>query len=443
MAAVSARLGLPFMPWQELVADVGGELVELSNGLVVPAYREVIVTVPRQSGKTTLVLAWGIQRAHGWGCPQRVAYSAQTGNDARKKLVEDWEPILKPRQSQLGIRRILKGMGNEAVEFRNGSRIVLMASSEESGHGPTVHLGVKDELFADSDFRRDQALVPSMATIEDAQVLTMSTAGTDDSIPLNDAVSRGRQVVLEDRREGVAYFEWSAAPDDDLGDPRTWWRFMPALGFTQSERSIMAARETLSARPGEFRRAFGNVATASDERVIPESLWFACCGPTVQPDGDVVFAVDVNLERSASSIAVADRAGRCELLEHRPMTGWVVERVVELARKWSAPVALDPAGPAGGFKAELERQVKIVDCGGRDLARACGAFFDDVVEGRAKIRSHAALDAAVSGAVKRSVGDAWVWARKGVVDVSPLMAVSMARWVSQENPSVEPWAYYG
>jgi len=154
------------MPWQQLVADIGGE-IDPTTGY--PAYREVIVTVPRQSGKTTLILSWEIQRAHGWDQPQRIAYSAQTGNDARKKLVEDQLPVLHRHKNALGIARILRGMGNEGVEFYNGSRIVLLASSEDSGHGKTIDLGVKDELFADFDDRRDQALIPAMATRPPAQ----------------------------------------------------------------------------------------------------------------------------------------------------------------------------------------------------------------------------------------------------------------------------------
>jgi hypothetical protein len=128
-------------------------------------------------------------------------------------------------------------------------------------------------------------------------------------------------------------------------------------------------------------------------------------------------------------------------LDHRSTVGWLVPRVLELAERWNAPVVLDPAGPAGLFKTEVEQSVKVVDCGGRDLAAACGGFYDDVMEGRVQIRSNGALDAAVAGAVKRSTGDAWVWARKSSVDVSPLMAVTLARWAARQLP-VEPWAFY-
>ena len=42
------------MPWQRHVADIAYELDEETGRL---AYREVRLTVPRQSGKTTLMLA--------------------------------------------------------------------------------------------------------------------------------------------------------------------------------------------------------------------------------------------------------------------------------------------------------------------------------------------------------------------------------------------------
>src|SRR5215217_7263151 len=84
VAEVADLLGTPLMPWQRHVADVALEL-DPETGLL--AYREVILTVPRQSGKTTLLLAVMTHRALGFGQRQRVLYTAQTRNDARKK----WE----------------------------------------------------------------------------------------------------------------------------------------------------------------------------------------------------------------------------------------------------------------------------------------------------------------------------------------------------------------
>lgn len=426
------------MPWQRLVADVGLEL-DPATGL--PCYRSVVVTVPRQSGKTTLVLGWECQRAidvSGWGGPQRIVYSAQTGNDARKKLIEDQVPILEPRKATLGIRRILKGMGNEAVEFRNGSRIVLMASGEESGHGKTVDLGVIDEAFADADSRREQALIPAMVTKPAAQILVSSTMGTDDSLLLNRLVDTGRAMATAGETSGIAYFEWSAADDADLDDPDGWWDWMPALGYTIGQDAVAHAKSMMPA--GEFERAFGNRRTSSDERVWTSETWAAVCSPDARPTDPVVLSVDVHPERAWAAIAVAG-GGAVELIDHRPGVRWVFDRVADLASRWDAPWAVDQAGPAGALISELERAgARVLPLTGPDMAKACGDFFDAVTDRQVKVRRHASLDTAVEGAVKKSVGDAWVWARKSSsADVSPLVAVTAARWASSTLMEVEPW----
>lgn len=441
IGAVAERMGKPFMPWQQLVADVGGE-IDPETGL--PAYREVILTVPRQSGKTDLILAWVIQRAIGWDGPQRIAYSAQTGQDARKKFVDDWVPELRRRQRLLGIRRILRANGNEGLEFVNGSRMTLMASAAESGHGKTLDLGVKDEFFADWDDRRDQALIPAMATRSAAQILTASTAGTDESVPLNRAIERGRAAVETGARSSVAYFEWSADENADSDDRSVWWSCMPALGHTITEAVIEHARATLT--DGEFRRAFLNLTSTSDERVIPQTLWNDVCSSTVGLAGQLVFGIDTAEDRSWTAIAAASRDAVVELAHYDRGTGWVVEWAKARQAKWNPSAwAVDPSGPAGGLIPDLRREgLNVVEVSGRDMAGACGRFYDDVIERRLKVRRKAALDVAVGGAVKRSMGDAWVWARRSAaVDIAPLVAATIARWVALTHEKEADAGYYG
>lgn len=426
ICAVAERLGQPLMPWQQRVAMVGGEL-DGETGL--PAYREVVVTVPRQNGKTTLILSWEIQRALGWGRPQRIVYSAQTGNDARKKLIEDQVPLLEPRKSTLGIRSILRGMGNEAVVWRNGSRLVLLASSEDSGHGKSVDFAVKDELFADVDFRRDQALIPAMATRADAQVLTASTAGTDESLPLNRAVEIGRASVDSGARSGIAYFEWSAPESADIADPAVWRGCMPALGFTITEEVVSHALSTLT--PSEFRRAFLNIGTRSDERVIPAEVWDLVCGADVAPVGRVSFGVEVSPE-GASAAIVAATAGEIEVVEHRAGMGWVAARARELDSRWGRPMwACDGAksAPVAAIVPDLRHNVARLELMS-EMPAACGGFLAAVSDRAIRVRRSPVLDVAVAGASKRQVGDGWVWARRGTVDISPLGAATVALWVA-------------
>jgi phage terminase large subunit-like protein len=427
------------MPWQQRVLDVGLEL--LPDGR--PAFRDVGITVPRQSGKTTVVLGVETQRAIGWDERQHIRYSAQTGADARKKLLDDQFPLLEPHKNLLGIRQFMRANGSEGIVWRNGSRLSLMGSTSESGHGPTIDLAVKDELFADIDFRRDQALVPAMATRELAQAWSLSTAGTDESVALNQMVQRGRAAVEAGVSEGTAYFEWSACEGSDPNDEAVWVSCMPALGHTISLAAIRHARRQLE-DDAEFMRAYLNIPTGSvDGRVFTVAQWDAVCRKAVKVDGDLVLAIDCTPERDAATLAVADERGRLEVFDHRANLSWVVGRAVEVAAARSLPVVLDPSGPvASEIPALHAAGLKVVEVSGREYAQACGAFFDAVVERRAAIRSHPGLDAAVMGLRKRTSGESWVWARRdNTVDVCPAIAATLAYWVATQVEVLRPFAY--
>ncbi len=427
------------MPWQRLVAEVGGEVLDDGR----PAYREVVFTVPRQSGKTSLALPWEAQRAIGWEHlgPQVISYSAQDGTSARKKLLQDQLPLLERHKTALGIKRIYTGTGPfEGVVWDNGSRLSLLASTEDAGHGQTIDLAVKDELFADHDDRRDQALIPAMATRRFGQVLACSTMGTDDSVPWNRLVERGRSACEAGKTSGIAYFEWSAPPDSDIADPASWRQFMPALGFTIDEDTVAHALEQMP--ENEFRRAWGNQQTKADDRVIPATLWNAVCDPNVVAQGRVVFAIDATPERTSGSL-VACSLGELpvvEVVEHRRGNpAWLVDRAAELSeRNGGALVAVELRGPAGSLVAGLEKRgVPVLTASSSELVMASGQFYDAIVESTMRVRREPVLDAAVSAAVRRAVGDSWAWGRRSAQeDVTPLIAASLALWAARGGVDV-------
>lgn len=428
---VAAGLGQPFMPWQQLVADVAGELVENDSGRLVPAYREVIVTVPRQSGKTTLCLSVEVDRAQEWAGvgPQRVTYSAQTGLDGREKFLEDQVPILEKSVFASQLRRVYRSAANTGAVFRNGSLIKVMNTSESAGHGKTVGLAVVDEAFEDEDERREQSMVPAMATVQDAQFWVVSTAGTDRSIYLRRKIDSGRAAVTEGKTRGIAYFEWSAAEDVDPDDEDARWTYMPALGHTISMDVVDHARATM--KEGQYRRAFMNQWTRDEDvwAVISEHAWQSVHTSGKGPSGRLTFAADVNPERTAASIAVADETGRVEIVEHAEGTSWLRQRLGELDRKWNPTIVVDRLGPAGYLLNELETDgIKPVALSTTEYAYSCSKFYDAVHDNRIHITGRApSLDDAVAHARKRPIGDQWVWARQNTsADISPLVAATLA-----------------
>jgi len=73
--------------------------------------------------------------------------------------------------------------------------------------------------------------------------------------------------------------------------------------------------------------------------------------------------------------------------------------------------------------------VEVVSPKAREVAAACGQFYDAVTEQSLSHLDQAPLASALAGAQKRPLGDAWAWARRIVsVDISPLVAATLAKW---------------
>lgn len=448
VAAAAEALGQPLMPWQRDVVDVGLEL--LPNGK--PAYREVVVTVPRQSGKTWMLLAVECQRALGWGRRQRIAYTAQSGLDARKKLIDDQAPILEKSALNVAVKRIYKAAGSESIDFVNGSRIAVINNSESAGHGATIDLGIIDEAFADIDNRREQAMGPAMITKPDAQLWIISTAGTEDSIYLNRKIQAGRTAVAEGWTEGICFTEWSADPNDDPGDEEAWQRCMPALGRTIGIEAIRHEYEKALAEDklGEFSRAYLNLQTATDERVIPASMWAKIAKPDLQPFGDLVLGLDASVDRSWASIVAVDSQLRGELVDHGEGVGWLLERVQEIRSKHDdaaeAPVVVDERGPLAVLIPELQALgIPTVGLNSTEMAQACAGLYDKIADEEISVCASSALDQAAAAVTRRTSGDVWVWGRKDArTDVSPLVALTVAVHVAERrNRGVDPEAWWG
>src|SRR5580765_7492299 len=295
LAAIAVELGLPLMPWQALVANVGLEVMEIYRDgapFLVPCYREVWISVPRQNGKTTLVLCWALDRALYWGSGQNIIFSSQTANDGRRTILEEWVPQLEqsPFWPLIGAKRVRRAAGSEGVRFRNGSRVDVLANSKSSGHGRTLHFGVIDEAWDDVDNRRVGAIGPAQITVPDAQILGCSTMGTDESTFLNNLVDLGRAGVESDRPDAtLAYFEWSAGLDDDIQSPAVQAACNPAWDFTITAKVMSHQYATMP--EGEFRRAHLNQRTSSSERVIAAHFWEKVCHPDVSPAAPFTFGL--------------------------------------------------------------------------------------------------------------------------------------------------------
>lgn len=485
LISIGRKLGQPFMPWQRDAAMVGCE-IDPATGL--PAYREVIVTVPRQHGKTTLFVSWQVDRclSRRWAQPQRSAFTAQSGKDARDKWIDEIFPLfrrsreLRPRGAL--VSRIYEGMGNEYIRFTNGSVLRLLSTSTSSGHSKTLHQAVLDEIWHDTDSRREQGLRPAMLTVADAQILVCSTAGTDASVVYDRKIKAGREAAEADSGHGIAYVEYSAPDGWDPMDDASYYGFMPALcpdppcrcgggAWRHTITMDVIRSERVSMEAPEFARAYGNIPDRSGAGGARAAFgtWPACADPRSRISGPLALAFAVAPDESpwpgTCSIAMAgrraDELGHGELTEPiRQGTAGLVDRLAELAERHDPCVlVLNPAGAGGAFVKELiERGFAVVApgkdpppgkrrlqlTGAGEYAQACGALAADVKNDRWRHLGQEPLDEAVEGARTRPLADAWAWSWRGATaNTTPVEAVTLARHGFMTHGVAAPTQFFG
>lgn len=432
---LAAECGLILDPWQQDVVNVS--LGERADGML--AATTVGLVCSRQNGKNgaleaielhDLVLAgaWLIHTAHLFPTA-REAFNRLVG------LVESHRGV-KARLT----KKLASPMSGYELHFKGGGRIRFIARSRTSGRGLTG-----DKLFLDeSQDLNDEALgalVPTISARPGSQTIyTGSAPGLSSPVAqrlrskgrrLAEAIERGEKPSDPD----MAFFEFSADPATvDFDDPRVWAAANPAFGQRITESAVRAERGSMSEEM--FARERLSISPEFDEAAdVALPGWDECVDTSSAPCGSVAVAVDVTPDRAWTSIAVAGRredgVDHVELVDHMGGTGRAVERLVELFERWSpVAVALDPAGPAGSLLAELERAgVPVMSVSAREHASACGAIHDAVAQKSLAHLDDSVLNAAVRGARRRSLGDAWAWDRKrSDVDISPLVAVTLARF---------------
>lgn len=468
VAKVAATLGTPLMPWQRYVADVALE-VDPETGLFV--YRIVDVTVPRQSGKTSLILATAVWRALRRP-RQRIVYGAQTGVAALEKWEDEHLPMLEQATPLKGKFRVRKGAARQGFLYNNGSIHGLLANTEMSGHGKVLDAAFLDEYFAQVDHRSDQAVGPAMITRADAQKWRLSTAGTSASVPFNAMRKAGRERIEAGMPSMTAFFDWTAVAGQARDDPATWRECMPAYcpapvrgvcqcsrewRHTTSERAIRGELETYAEQLEEFDRAYLNIGRDDgeldrDPNVPTPEEWALLADPDV-PGGDiVVLAVDITPRRDWAAIVAVGDTGlglpRVRILDHGQGVEWLLPRILELHERMR-PLCwvLDDKSAAGTLVLPMERKGIIrmpPETEDRDARKgpqrgqlwvptvgqygaACGTFTDTVRQGQLVHAGQEGLVVAIDGAKTRPLGDGlWGWGRKvGSADISPLVAATL------------------
>lgn len=474
--------GLEADPWQVLALERALSRREDQQW----AANEVGIVVPRQNGKGSVL---EIRELAGLFLfeEEEIVHSAhefKTCNKhfARVQFLVQQSPFFMNR-----IKRILTGNGNQCIQLKASETIIagpgknfvkvgrapqlnFVARTSGSGRGFSGDVIILDEAYNLPE-QAMTALIPTMSARPNPQVWYTSSAVDKDApgMEKGESLARIRHRAINKRdSERLCYMEWSVEEakfkqkvQQSKSDGGTWrdvarskklWATTnPGLGYRVKEDIIKMELAQLTMRGFMVERLgignWPNVDEDVDGGVIPFSLWKTLRNDEYKHE-DIVFAVDVSIDRKTSSIVAfsedAAGVGHVEVVETRSGTSWVVPYLLERTEKHKplaigvdskSPTAslifdMERAGIRQPLNAKRPRRGDLILLTLPDMAMATGQFLDACHNEQLNYMWHPDLDSAIQGAILRKVGDVDVWGRRDTTcDVSPLTAGTIARWV--------------
>ena len=303
-------------PWQDHFLQLATEYEEGNpEDGIIPWWRYVTLTVPRQCGKSECICAvlytlrWMGFYDQGGEDPKMcyTSFSLEAAQDqwdtkiGKRMLESEWG-----QARDLYINHNLMNMhvrqGKKNLMLRGG-RIRILSNSGKSGRGGTEDMVIMDEAreFGD-DANREKSLDPLMNMRPSPQLMICSTMGTEEAGYFFRKVSAGREQVRSQVRgewpkARLAYAEWGVGdvrPDSvDASDPKVWRRAHPMLGLANWNEDRMAEKYDLARVEDDenrFKQEYLNcLFSPEDEPGVPFDLLDSVERVEVRDDGVSVF----------------------------------------------------------------------------------------------------------------------------------------------------------
>lgn len=438
---VAAVLKTPLLPWQRYFIRVITE----KNPDGSYRYGTVLLTVPRQSGKTTAVRALYATRAL-LTSNRRLFMTAQTGRDSRERLFELAEQI---SPSVLGKTvKVRRAADSPGITFHNGSKIGSFSPTPESLHGYNMADVFLDEIFAWDESQGGDLLgaaVPAMQTHKDRQLIMVSTKGTSTATFLNGWIAKGRLATTDPESE-VAYLEWGLADGLEPFDPENW-DFHPGLqGGLITKKDISRAAETMSA--GEFTRAYMNRYTDTVDSTFNLAQWDSLNRPLEIPKASqVAYAYEVASDRSKAAVVAAwkiDGHVYIKVVKNAPGTTWLKPLLVELKDNNPLMLGADKYAQNNVIADDFHNEypsAKFQQLTGPDAATASVSFKARVEDGTLSHEGDLVMRQAISTALTRTFGDSgWAFSHKSEPEL--MAAITACRFVDEVKTLAAPAAYF-
>jgi hypothetical protein len=247
----------------------------------------------------------------------------------------------------------------------------------------------------------------------------------------------------------LAYFEWSVdcehpddVSDEMMADPDVWKSVNFAIVRGRvTEKHMDWERRAMSARGFAVELLGAGDYPPTDQSadmIVLLEDWLALEQPKSVLLDPVCLAFDVSPDRRTAICAAGlNEQGvfHVEVVTSGEGTGWVYPKLVELYAKHDVEqIVCDGYGPSAAIARRVDDAgITVQRLDSLQYGIACGMFVDAIGESALTHTGQEAMTLAIRGAKARPLVDRWAWSRtKSNVDISPLVAATLAHWSAVE-----------
>lgn len=432
---------------------IAGSLREMPDGRW--AAKEVGFEEPRQNGKGETIEARECLGLFYFN-ERKLIHSAHEFATASEALDRMDDRISQNPQLKRLVRSVKRSHGEEGVYLKDGRSLRYKTRTKGGGRGFSADLLILDEAMYIAEAFLG-ALMPVISARPNPQMWYAGSAVNQNTMEHGVVFARLRQRALEGAAGRMAYFGWSAAYVDNqvvfgspadvsreqAADPELCARANPALGRRiDPDHALVTEREAMSHEQYCVERlGIGDWPSTEqvDGGLFEPGAWARLADVSSSPSGPVCFAFSVNPDRTRAAIAAAgyrpDGLAHVEIVDARSGTDWVPERMAAVASAHqNVGVVVNGKGQAPALAPDIDG-VEVTKASMSDVAQACARLADAVTYGRLRHLGDERLEAAVDGAGRRRIGEAWAWDHyTSSADITPLEAVTLALWGLDTTP---------
>ena len=332
-----------------------------------PVFTTILVSFPRQTGKTTCIMDWlmyvAMTRPY-----QKLWFTAQTGMAARERFLAELVEPSKKYLEPLGIVDTKLAAGaTRTVVVATGSQIRPMPPTSQYLHGGQGDKIIADEQWAFTQKQgKDlmQAVRATQLTRNNSQIVQISAAGDAESDYWHARLAK----AIAEPSPRVAVIDYGVGTS---ADPQEVTSFTiedvlaahpgVAAGLCTREK-VLEPLENEDMDFNEWLRAYGNVRSKNTrQKAIDLEAYRGITTTVPLDDGPVTLGVGVSWDGATTALAAVGtinqgRGVGIEIIDARPGRQWVITTAQELVRRG---IATEVCGDAYGPTKRLADQLVI------------------------------------------------------------------------------------